>query len=192
MPAAGGLLWVFSAWLRPHWGPSSNPEAHIGGLGPCTAGLASMKLKSHLGSISALAPLPTQSPHPPPLTGPPACLLASAWVQSLIRPCSVAPLLRAWFLEHRLVPPYPSLFPGVPSPALTSSSPYNPELLLRAPSRSHIPWSRLLPPKVHLRLRQPRTHPLGFVLIAPSDFSALHLPGDSWGPGPQGIRGASA
>lgn len=77
-----------------------------------------MNLKSRLRQHHGLGPttLP-KSPSSFPDRPVPACPLASAQGQSLIRPCGAAPLPGAWFLEHSPVPPHPPVFPGPPSPA---------------------------------------------------------------------------
>eukprot|EP00069_Balaena_mysticetus_P012844 bmy_07794T0 len=78
-----------------------------------------MNLKSRLWQHHGLGPttLP-KSPSSFPDRSVPACLLASAQGQSLIRPCGAAPLPGAWFLEHSPVPPPARpVFPAPPSPA---------------------------------------------------------------------------
>ena len=130
------------------------------------------------GSTTASAALPSQGPRPFPCQ-------ASAQGQPLIRPCSVAPLPGAWFLEHNPVPlthprfPWRTLPPHPVAP-ITQGSFSGPHLESTFPSLCS--W-----PLTSVSTSQPRTH-----LSSPPDFSALHLPDDPWGSGLQGIRGASA
>ena len=130
------------------------------------------------GSTTASAPLPSQGPRPFPCQ-------ASAQGQPLIRPCSVAPLPGAWFLEHNPVQlthprcPWRTLPPHPVAP-ITQGSFSGPHLESTFPSLCS--W-----PLTSVSTSQPRTH-----LSSPPDFSALHLPDDPWGSGLQGIRGASA
>lgn len=103
----------------------SNPEAQIGGLGPCPTGLASRSLKSWLWQHPRLGPttLPKSPPFFPnrPLPRLPS---ASAQGQSLIRPCWHALSWEPGSWSTALPTPRPpAVSPGAPSP--TSSHPCN-------------------------------------------------------------------
>jgi len=107
--AASGL---FPARPRPHWEPSSNPEAQIGGLGPCPVGRAGLHEAEEL-DVAAPQPWPHYQPQVPIL--PPTCpSLPALW--SLLRvvpdqtqwhsPCTGSPVLGA-----QPCPPWPPDFP---------------------------------------------------------------------------------
>lgn len=173
---------LFPARLRPHWEPSSNPEAQIGGLGPCLAGPASMKLRSWPW---LLAP----SPRPPPLTRP---SLPAPW--SLLRaspqsdPAAQPLYWKPGSWSRALSPVAPCFSPVCPPP--TSSSP----VTWGSFSGPHLdpttPGLCSCAPQGHLCLYQPPTRsPRLCPLIAPPDFSALHLPDDPRGPGHRASEG---
>lgn len=181
LPAAEG-------WLP--MDPSRPGRGHVGGpqatqkhklvvWGHAQLGWHPRTWRIDYGSTAASAPLPSQGPRPPPLPG----LCSGPAPDQTLQP---GPSTRSLVLGAQPCPTHPTpcfpwcTLPPHPVASITRGSFSGPHLESAFPS--FCSW-----PLTSVSTSQPCAH-----LSSPPDFSALRLPDDARGSGPQGIRGVSA